>query len=61
MNNELRSMNSSRNQIRLADVIANIEALNVDPQNTSINLKTRKGMIFTFNWSNRKFYYLRHV
>jgi len=61
MNNELRSINNNSNPIRLADIIANISSLNVDPQNTSISLKAMNGMIFTFNWSNRKFYYLRRV
>lgn len=61
MNNELRSINNNSNHIRLADVLANIASLNVDPQHTSINLEIINGMTFSFNWSNGNFNYFRHA
>lgn len=46
---------------KLLDIIAYIDSFNLDPQHTSISLKIINGMTFSFNWSTRKFNYLRHA
>lgn len=46
---------------KLLDIIAYIESFNLDPQHTSISLKIINGMTFSFNWSTRKFNYLRYA
>lgn len=61
MNNKLHPKNNNHNHIILSDIMACVVSFNLDPQQTSISLKTIDGRSFSFNWSTRKFNYLRHA
>lgn len=61
MNNKLQPLKNNHSSFQLLDISAYIESLNLDPQQTSISLKITNGMTFSYNWSTRKFNYLRHA